>query len=324
MIKSKFSYCVYCLSFFACVLLVTPSASAETVDKIVARVGSEVITASDIAQAVAQHRNYLMQVYGKEAGTTKFLEFKNNVLDELILDNILRSEIKKEGLEPTDAEIAQEYNARLKQMGINEAVLLERLKRDGMSVSDYKTSLRYEMGRQRLVQKKIMPRVAVSDYDLQREYEKNIANYQSYSKFKFVEVFLTADKFSSMDDMAKMAQEIHTLLAANKSAAELIKKYSSGAYAQNGGDSGLINGTDLRPEIQGVLSRMKPGEVSNIMPTAQGIFVFKLISKADPKPIPFNEVNNQVRNRYTEQVVNDELKKYLMAVKDQTFVEIVK
>lgn len=304
-------------------LLISLVASAETVDKIVAQVGNDVITLSDIAHASAQQRNYFFQKFGKEDGLKKYQEFSKNALEELILDRILKNEIKKEGCEPTELEVGQEHEARLKQMGASEAALIEKLSRDGISLTDYKDNLRYDMGRQKLIQKKIMPRIAVSDYDLQKEYEKDLALYQTYNKFHFIEVFLTPDKFSGMEELTQVAKQIHEKLTTKKPVSDLIKKYSSGAFAATGGDSGLVDASQLRPEIQASLSRLKAGEVSSILPTQQGIFIFKLLSKVDPKPLPYNEVSTQVRNRYYDQVVNDELKKYLMAVKDQTFVEIL-
>lgn len=314
------------LILFFFILLISPltalSAPTETVDKIVARVGSEVITLSDLARASAQQRNYFFQKFGKEEGQKKFQEFSKNALEELVLDRILRSEIKKEECEPTELDVGQEYESRLKQMGMTELTLLDRLNRDGISLTDYKDNIRYDMGRQRLIQKKIMPRIAVSDYDLQKEYEKNLSLYQTYNQFNFIEVYLTPDKFPSIDELMKIARQIHADLTAKRNVAALIKQHSSGPFAPNGGSSGSVKSSQLRPEIAAALSRLKAGEVSPIMPTQQGVFIFKLISKAEPEPLPYNEVSAQVRSRYYDQIVSDELKKYLMAVKDQTFVEI--
>lgn len=323
MMHFRLKVCVFFTTFCTIGFLIAPIMRAETVDKIVARVGGDIITLSDLAHASAQQRNYFFQKYGKDEGTKKFQEFSRNALEELILDRILRSEIKNEGCEPTESEVEQEHTARLQQMRVAESALIEQLSRDGISLTDYKDNIRYDMGRSRLIQKKIMPKITVSDYDLQKEYEKNITLYQTYNKFHFIEVFLTPDKFSKMDDLFKVAKQIYEGLSNKKPVVDLIKKYSSGAFAAMGGNSGPIEASQLRPEIQSALSKLKIGEVSTILPTQQGLFIFKLLAKSDPKPLSYSEVSAQVRSRYYDQVVNDELKKYLMAVKDQTFVEII-
>lgn len=308
---------------FTIAFVFTIQASAEIVDKIIAKVGSDVITLSDVAKSIAEQRSYLLQTYGDKRGTERFLKFKENVLDEMILQKILELEIKREGLQATTAEVEQEYQQRLNQFGINEITLIGQLQKDGISLADFKKSVRSELEKQKLIQKKIMANIAISDYDLQKEYEKNIDKFQVFTKINFVEVYLTPDKFADAEELANTAKKIQSMLKSGQNAGALIKQYSSGAYAESNGLSGFVDAKELRPEIQAVLSRMKKGETSEVLPIQHGVFIFKLLDKSDPKPVPFNEVANQLRGQFGQKVVQDELRKYLLSVKDQTFVEIL-
>lgn len=309
--------------FFTLAFVCTIQVQAEIVDKIIAKVGSDVITMSDVAKAIAEQRAYLIQTYGQQKGTEKFLKFKDNVLDEMILQKVLENEIKREGLQATTAEVDSEYQQRLNQFGISEMTLIGKLQNDGISLADFKKSIRSELEKQKLIQKKIMQNIAISDYDLQKEYEKNISKFQRFTKMSFVEAFLTVDKFASQEELASTAQKIQSMLKSGQNAAALIKQYSSGAYADQGGLSGLVAASQLRPEIQSVLSRMNKGETSEILPVQHGVFIFKLLDKADPEPVPFNEVANHLRGQFGQKVVQDELRKYLLSVKDQTYVEVL-
>lgn len=309
---------------FILLFLSSFTVQAETIDRIVAKVGSEAITMSDVSQAVAAQRAFLMQTFGQKKGTEEFLKFKKNILNELVLDRILQSQITKEGVGASNQELEQEYQMRLSRYRISEAGLINRLKKDGVSLQEYKNSIKKDLERQKFIQKKIMPNVAISDYDLQQEYEKNKKEFLTYTKLNFIEVFLTVDKFSNEKEMANMAKRIQRMLKSGQSASSLIKKYSSGAYADKGGVSGLVDATALRPEIRGLLSRLKKGQTSNVFPIQHGIFIFKLVGKANPEPIPFNQVVPQLRAQFGQKVVNEELRKYLLAVKDQTYVEIVR
>ena len=84
-----------------------------------------------------------------------------------------------------------------------------------------------------------------------------------------------------------------------------------------------MESSSLRPEVLSILDSLKNGETSEQLTFPGGILVFKLISKAEPQPLPFNQVVNQVRMRYFESIVDSELKKYLLSVKDKTYVEIL-
>jgi hypothetical protein len=68
---------------------------------------------------------------------------------------------------------------------------------------------------------------------------------------------------------------------------------------------------------------LKNGETSQLYPTNQGVYFFKLIAKTDLKPVPFNLASNRVRSQISSKRVQSELKKYLLAIKDQTYVEIL-
>lgn len=297
---------------------------AEVVDRIIAKVGSDVITQSDLRQAVREQKAILIQRLGKDKGIKAWQDYKDNALEELILQKIFKSQIKEEGIQVTDDEVEQEYQNRMRQYGMNERTLIERLSQEGLTLAQFKKAIRTDLEQQRFVQKKIMPNVVISDYDLQQEYQKNIRDYQVYGKVRFVEVFLTPDKFSDPDEMSRIAKQIQVRLQRGQSVAALVKKYSSGAFAEKGGDSGLVDASQLRAEIQTILSQLKVGQTSQIFPIQNGVFIFKLLAKSDPKPLPFAKVINQVRNRYGEKVVQDELRKYLMAVRDQTYVEILR
>ncbi len=304
--------------------LFVAKARAETVDKIVAKVGSEVIMLSDVTQALTEQRHYFLEKLGKAKGEAEFVQFKAHVLEEMILQKVLTLEIKRESIKATDAEVDQELKSRLTQYGLSETQLVANLAKEGMGLAAYKNSIRQELERQQFLQKKIIPNINMSDYDLQKEYESNLSQYQVYTKLHFIEVFLTPEKFPSQDELTKTAQDIERKLRAGQNVAVQIKQYSSGAFAATGGDSGLVSAKDLRGEIQAVLSKMKIGETSPLMPIAGGVFIFKLIAKADPQPMPLAQVMPQVRAQYGDRLVNEELKKYLMSVKEQTYVEIMR
>ena len=314
----------YFITFTLVFVFTSFVAEADTVDKIIAKVGSEVITLSDVAQSIAQKRAYYIQRFGKKKGVQEFLKFKKDALNELILMSIMTAQIKKAGISISDSELATEYQMRLSQMRLSEGQLIGKLQKEGISLRQYKANLKEEVERTRFVQKKIMPYVAISDYDLQKEYEKNISKFQKYSKLRFIEVFLTPSKLKDASSQAAMAKKIQGMLKRGQNVSTLIKKYSSGAFAAKGGDSGLVDAKTLRPEIQMILSQLKKGQTSPVMPIQHGTFVFKLLSKSNPKPIPFNEVVNQIRSEYSNKYVEEELKRYLMSVKDQTYVEIHK
>ncbi|MCP5464100.1 MAG: peptidyl-prolyl cis-trans isomerase [Deltaproteobacteria bacterium] len=305
-------------------LTVSTQARAETVDGIVAKVGSSVITKSDVASAVVAQRVFLELKFGSKQGLKEFQKFKNNILDELILNEILKDEVKRIGIKVTSKQINQEYRTRLERSGLSEPDFIKKLSRERVSLNHLKDLIKIDLEKQELISQKVVPRISISDYDLQKEYQKNLDKFKVFTKIRFIEVFLTQEKFSSETEMTRIAKMIQRRMQTNQTVSSMVKKYSSGAFAKNGGDSGLVKSDALRGEIQNILSSLDKGETSDLIPIENGVFVFKLLSKADPEPLPFNKVMPQLRMSFGQKVVNKELRNYLMAVKDRTYVEIVR
>jgi parvulin-like peptidyl-prolyl isomerase len=299
-------------------------ASAETVDKIVAKVGEDAITQSDLSQAVRAKKLSLIQSYGDKEGQALFTKFQANALDEMVLEKILESEIRREKIEVGQSDIDVEYRERVRASKMSEADFNASLAGFGLSLPAYRDVLKKDLEQRKFIEKKIMPNVSVSEYDLQKEYEKNRTKYLTFSKFRFIEAYLTPDTFANQDELMKTAQAIHGALIKNAAVGELVKKYSSGAFKEKSGDSGLVDVESLRPEIKRALAALKPGETAQPFQLGNGLYLCKLVSAAEPKPLPFNQVSNAIRARLGDKAVQQELREYLFSVKDQTFVEIMK
>lgn len=297
-------------------------ALAETVDRIVAKVGTQVITQSDVSKALAEQKTYLEEMLGPQKAPAELEKFKRNVVDEMIMERLLESEIKKDGVSVGTTEVDGEFQTRLRQYQLTETQLKEKLAREGLTLESYRNSIKKQLEKRAFIQKKIAPTISISEYDVQKEYEKNIAKYQTYQKVRFTEVFLTAEKFADGQEMLKIAQDIQARLKKGGAVGDLIKKYSSGAFAKTGGDSGVINASDLRQEIQDVLAALPLGGVSQVLSTNAGVFIFKLISHSDPKPMPYSRVATHIRAAQADRLVAEGLRKYLLGVRERTYVEI--
>lgn len=308
---------------FIIFLLWTWSVQAETVDRIVAKVGGDIITLSDKQSYLNFKKIDFEFRYGK-AAASHFASFAPKAIHELVLDKILDQELAREKISVSPSETESDFQGILTRLGLKEGDFVTRMARAGLSLAEYKSHLRRDIGKRQFIQKKIMPGIAFSELDLKQEYQSHIDRYRTYNKVRFIEAFLTPEKFSTEQDLVDFAQKLENELKRGANMAAAIKEFSSGAFAKNGGDSGLIDATQLRPEIRNILSRLRVGDVSPPIPFGQGVFIFKLVAQAEPTALPYSQVSQLVKADYAEKVVEQELKKYLMAVKDQTYVEIMK
>lgn len=303
--------------------VMTTGSMAETVDKIVAKVGQDVITLSD-REAFQRFKKLDFEFRYGAAAAGQFASYQSRLLEDLILDKILDQELEREKIISAPTDVEAEYQSILKRLGVSHSDFLARLGRSGITLAEYKAQLRRSVGKRELIQKKVMPSIAVSELDVKSQYNDHPERYGTFKKFRFVEGFFTPEKFPTEEQFVSFVKDLHQKLERSQTVSSLILQYSSGAFAAKGGDSGLVEATSLKPEIVNVLTRLNPGQVSPPVPFGEGVFLFKLLERSEPTLIPYSQINQQVRADVAEKAVEQGLQRYLMAVKDQTFVEIVK
>ncbi len=304
-------------------LSVSLSAKAETIDGVVAKVGNKVITRSDVQEALAQQKVMATTGTKDQKSREAYQKFKGNVLEELILQKVLLSEMDRNDIQVSSYEVDQTVESRRKSAGLTENEFITQMSREGLSLSSFREMIEFDLRKQQFIQQKIMPKLDMDEQKLIAEYRKSQKDFTDYRSVRFTEVTLPYASFTTRQEADEMAQTIYQKLSKNVDVSDLIKKYSAGAYAPKGGDSGIVSKSDLRLDIKNVLDQLKVGEVTRPIQTAQAIFLFKLVAQSEPFTKPFSEVAPLIRNRYYDTIIQDELRKYLMIAKEDTYIEIL-
>lgn len=310
---------------FCLMILVSHGVRSETIDRIVAKVGSDIITNSDTTETLALKKNLLLLKYGSIEGARRARELEKNFLEEFILEIILKQKITEEKLDVSSVDLESRYQSLLQARNLSENAWVNELAKYNLSLRDYKDDLRFDLSRQKFIQKNIIPNIQIKDTELQSAYEKHKQEFKTYNKYHFIEVMLVKDEFKNETEYKAMADAIQQSLKKNDPrSSELIRKHSMGGFKMTGGDSGTLNAKDINPEIRTLLDRLKMGETSQVFYNPNGAaFIFKLLAKSDPLTLPFGEVASTLKMQLAQNAIDEELHRYLLAEKDKTFIEII-
>lgn len=309
-------------------LILLASLSLETksfgtvVDKIVVRVNNAMITQSDIAQATHAFVLEINKIPDPVERKKKQGNLKNEVLNHLINEKILEQEIEKIKIEITDEEVDRALNNLAEQNQTTLEDLRNELAKKGIAFEVYKDQLRGDLKKNEFLKKTIYPRIRIADHDLEEYYKKQGEKFQGYEQIRFYEILITPESIPQGSTAQSFVEQLFMNLKRGGSFAEAAKKYSRGAFANKGGDSGLIDTSQMRPDLLNVLLNLKINEISQPMSTANGIFIFKVVEKKNPKSRPFEEVKEALRQRYIEERVDDELEHFVMEARSHSFIEI--
>lgn len=284
--------------FLATTPFFSPKA-AEVVDKIAALVDDKVITQSDVVAAKNQYS-----------------------LQELINEKIMESEFEKEKIEVPEDEVDRALQGILTENGTTFEKLQDELIQRGLSLVAYRETIRQDLAKSQFFQKVIYPRIRVSDVDLQDYYKRNTKQYSGFEKIRFLEIMLIPDSFPPGANLQAESLKLAGLLKKGASFSEMARKYSRGAFASHGGDSGLIATKDLRPDLLEILMSLKPNVISDPIPAGNQFFIFKIVETVNPKQRPYMEVKEALRQTYISERMKDELDSFLMEARLRHHIEI--
>jgi peptidyl-prolyl cis-trans isomerase SurA len=137
---------------------------AEVVDRVVAVVGNEVITMSDVKKFNASRSANPKLLAAGTPGTAA-----HDPLDLLIREKILKLEMERLGVTVTEADIDMGVKDVLTRNSITMDMLKAELSRKGMSYDQYRKDLGEQMKQMRFLSQVIFPRIKLSEDDIARK-----------------------------------------------------------------------------------------------------------------------------------------------------------
>ncbi|MGP1394303.1 MAG: peptidylprolyl isomerase [Inquilinaceae bacterium] len=248
-----------------------PPVMAQSVEGIAAVVNDEVISASDLE---ARLRLSLFA-----AGLAPTDENRNRLMPQVIrslIDERLRAqeaqrfevEAEQENVDAAIADIAGQNNMTPEQL---EALLA----RNNIPISSLRTQIANNIAWARLVQRRLMPTVAIGDEEVDEALARIEAN-RGKPEYLVAELFLTVDDPAREAEVATLADDLVQQIRGGASFAAVARQFSQAAGAANGGDLGWVVEGQLDPELEQVVRTLGTGQVSDPIRTLTGYHVILL------------------------------------------------
>jgi parvulin-like peptidyl-prolyl isomerase len=244
-----------------------PAARARVIDGVVAVVGDEPITFSEVRDAVAQGLGipagdadlYLRE----EKDSRRILHW----IETLVESVLVRRELTKSGQPVEGKEIDRAVESIRKANGMTEAEFEGALARDGITLPGYRARLRWQMERGAIVRAKKLKEVNVTEEEVKAYFRENAERFREGG-----EVLLETLHLPMPPEEAESERIVRLRIAAQQAdehvrsgrtlseAAELLATSLPGASA---GSSDFVAAGDLLPEIQKEIRKLRAGETSS-------------------------------------------------------------
>ncbi len=280
---------------FLGLMVSVPSAGAQDtilVDRIVAIVDEEAILQSDVDREVELFK--LEKEYAGETISGTSTEVRREMLERLMESKLIIAAAKQADMtvdeEVIDTSVQQKIDQFIEHFGSLETLEIE-LKRNGMTLGDYKSRMSSQMRDQQylrlVVGKFIRPNVEVLDNEVREYYLDHLAEMPvEPDSLTIANILIPVQPSLDVRQAIQVkVEKVQQELAKGLSFEHLARQFSAGPNASRGGGIGLVGPGDLfDASLDRTVFAMPVGQVSDPVISSRGVHLLLVNSvQADGK-----------------------------------------
>src|SRR5712671_6584282 len=263
------------LAVFVLLPLAAHSQGIALVDRIVAVVNKEVITMSELSEAIGAAERQLRR-QGTQAPPRDVLE--RQLLERLILDKAQMQLARDSGIRVDDVQVDRAVQRVAEQNSMTLSGFRAALERDGVPFDGFRTDLRDQITLQRLREREVDDKIQVSDTEIELFLEENSAQSAVRAEYNLAHILVRVPDQASPEriEAARAKADKARAEAQSGDFRAAAASYSDAPDAMQGGAVGWRTGDRLPELFAEAVSKMNPGQVSTVLRSSAGFHVLKL------------------------------------------------
>lgn len=270
---------------FAALLLslASPFAVAQRVvlvDRIVAIVNKEVVTASELNERIAAAERDIRR-QGTTPPAREVLE--KQLLERLILDKAQLQLARETGIRVDE----QQLDRSIERIAENNKMTLPQFRRalegDGVSYEKFRGEVREQIILTRLREREVDDRVQVSDTEVDA-YMAELKDAKGPTEYNIAHILVRVPEQATpvrLEAAREKAEKARSEALAGGDFARLAASFSDGPEALKGGELGWRSEERLPELFAEALKDLKPGAITPVLRSPAGFHVLKLIERRD-------------------------------------------
>ena len=294
---------------------------AKIIERIIARVNSEIITQSKYDDEQAQLRTRLAEQYSGAELEAQVREQSKNLLRDMIDESLMVQKAKDLDINVETDIIKQLDDIRKKNNLATLEDLETEIEKQGMNYEDFKDNIRRNLQMREVMEREVGSRIQVSRDDSRKFYEAHKDEFKSPGLVHLQQILVSTDK-RKPEEAQKRADDALAELKAGQKFSEVAKKYSDGSGADQGGDLGMMKEGTLAADISAVVAKLDVNEFSNPIQTKYGYLILKVVERYSPGIPKFEEVEQRVDETLYNQKMEPRLRDYLTQLRSESYTFI--
>jgi len=266
---------------FACAVLALSAQAqrVDLVDRIVAVVNKEVITASELQERVGFAERELSR-QGTPLPDRRLLE--RQVLERLILDKAQLQLAAEGSIRIDNLQLDRAIERIAENNNLTLTAFRQAIERDGVQFDRFREEVRRQIVLQRLREREVDERIEVSETEIDLYLEENKSAGAERAEYNVAHIVVRLPEQASPERIAQArsrAEKARDEARAGGDFARLAASYSDSADALQGGLMGWRAAERLPELYSAALQTMKPGEVSDVLRSPGGFHLLRLLDR---------------------------------------------
>lgn len=298
------------------------------VEEIVARVNNDVITREDLEHARQNVQNEVRDDCPNCSADQVRLALaakEKNLLRDLIDQSLLVQRAKDDGIN-VETDVIKRLDAIRQQAKLPSMEALEaEVTKTGQGFEDFKGQIRDQLLTQELIRKEVGGRIIISHEDVAKYYNEHKSEFVRPETVVLREIFVSTEGKPDADIPAlrKKADGYRDRVLKNgDDFGELAKHFSDSTTAQQGGELGSFERSQLDPKIAEKVFALNRGQMTDIIETKTGFEILQVRERYDAGEQPLDKVEAEITNKLYDEKMEPGMRAYLTTLREDSYVQI--
>jgi peptidyl-prolyl cis-trans isomerase SurA len=298
-----------------------PVRDNSVVDRVVAVVNEDVILMSELQEATLLYLRDSKEA--TPAASQDRERLLQKVLDRMVDHRLQVQEARRDRVEIGEEELASVLDDFVKRNGGDRPKIEEQLKAQGLSWDIVRRDIRDSLLAQKARARRIGRRASVTEAEVDAYLAENRPKLESDLKYHPRHIAVLAQPAGAAAAWDKAKTEIDALadrVRQGADFAELARAHSQDGSASAGGDLGWLKPGELDPMFEGPILKLKKGETSAPIKSANGYHLFRLEDREELTPEMVAQLRQQSRDILVQRKAQERLEDWLQGLRKRALI----
>ena len=312
-------------------------APAEILERIIVKVNGEILTQSELEQSqIEELRDMNKQVENRRQLSNEdvrkaLLEITPALLVREVDGLLLLQRARDLNIKYTDEMFRQNIDNVMKQNKIqSEQELTKQLKEAGLTLEQLRQNFEKAFMKFEVERREVARALTLTEEEARQYYKAHPDEFMKPATVMLREIMVSVPASTTQpgtfnaaiqESAKKKIDDVRARALAGEDYLKLVAEVSEAPSKANNGLVGPIVVAELNPTLAEALEKLKPGEMTEPMRTRTGYQMFKLESRSEAEPEPFDKVRNTIAQKIYESRRDVELGKFLEKLRTQALIE---